>query len=128
MKKSIAAGVMISLGGMVFLGVDNTAVGAFAFSIGLLIICIYGLHLFTGKAPYMRFTDAFNIILIFIGNLIGAMYMGLFTRFARPQIVERANQICQNKLSEGLWVIFLGMVCNVFIFLQSIHTKPIKMR
>ena len=46
--KGIFAGFLIAIGGTAFLAVSNNYIGAFLFSIGLLMICIYGMNLFTG--------------------------------------------------------------------------------
>ena len=51
--KSIFAGIMIGIAGTVYLRVDNNTVGAFLFSIGLLVICMYGMNLYTGKIGYV---------------------------------------------------------------------------
>ena len=61
--KSIFAGVMIGIAGTVFLRVDNNIIGSFLFSIGLLVICMYGMNLYTGKIGYI-FINSFNYIYI----------------------------------------------------------------
>ena len=57
--KSIFAGIMIGIAGTVYLRVDNNIVGSFLFSIGLLVICMYGMNLYTGKIGYI-FINSFN--------------------------------------------------------------------
>ena len=52
-KKSVASGVMISVGATVYLSCPNKIAGAFLFAIGLFVICSYGLNLFTGKIGYV---------------------------------------------------------------------------
>ena len=47
--RAVAAGIMISIGGTIYLTLENKMVGAFLFSIGLFAICAYGLNLYTGK-------------------------------------------------------------------------------
>ena len=51
--KAILAGVMISIGGTIYLALDNKMLGAFLFSIGLFSICAYGFNLYTGKIGYV---------------------------------------------------------------------------
>ena len=41
--KGIYAGIMIGIGGTIFLALDNKIAGSFLFSIGLLMICMYGI-------------------------------------------------------------------------------------
>ena len=53
--KSIFAGIMIGLGGCVFLHCDNRYIGAFLFSFGLLsILNLEGL-LYTGRIGFFEF-------------------------------------------------------------------------
>lgn len=71
--KSILAGIVIGLGGWMYLLAPTPIVGAFIFACGLLCVRIYGLNLFTGKIQYMvtkkyKFTDYFIFL---VGNLIG---------------------------------------------------------
>lgn len=50
---AILAGMCVGFGGIVFLSVDNKIVGAALFTVGLFVICTFGLNLFTGKACYI---------------------------------------------------------------------------
>ena len=52
-KKSFSAGLLISLGGTVYLTIENKIVGAFLFSIALFSICYFKCYLFTGKVGYI---------------------------------------------------------------------------
>ncbi len=120
---AILAGVCVSFGGMAFLSLENRVIGAAAFTIGLFVICTFGFHLFTGKVCYALQNDrsyALNLPLIWIGNLIGtglgAGCAGL-TR-AAPALREKAAALCQVKLNDGLFSLFLlGLLCNIFIYI-----------
>ena len=120
---AILAGLCVSFGGMAFLSLENRVMGAAAFTIGLFVICTFGFHLFTGKVCYALQNDrsyAFNLPLIWIGNLIGtglaAGCAGL-TR-AAPALREKAAALCQVKLNDGLLSLFLlGLLCNIFIYI-----------
>ena len=50
---AVSAGIMIAIGGSVFLACDNKYVGAVLFSVALLCICYLGYYLFTGKIGYL---------------------------------------------------------------------------
>ena len=52
-KKSIAAGAAIGIGSTIFLSVENKIVGALLFSLGLFLVCSFGMFLFTGKIGYV---------------------------------------------------------------------------
>ena len=51
----ILAGASIGLGGLLFTLISNAgykAIASACFSIGLLLVCLYGLNLFTGKVGF----------------------------------------------------------------------------
>lgn len=50
---SVCAGVLISIGGCVFLACKNRYVGAVLFSVALLCICLKGYALYTGRVGYI---------------------------------------------------------------------------
>ena len=50
---AVSAGIMIAIGGSVFLSCDVKYVGAVLFSVALLCICYLGYYLFTGKIGYL---------------------------------------------------------------------------
>lgn len=112
--KSLAAGFLISLGGTCFLSVHNKIIGAFLFSVGLLSICVTDQYLFTGKVSYTN--DFFFLYFVLGLNWLSAFCMGIFIRNIRPDLIERAELMCANKLSEGLLVVPLGILCNILIY------------
>lgn len=120
---ALMAGFSISIGGFVFLSVDNKAVGALLFSVGLFLVCSMGYSLYTGKICYLFTSEKLNIrymVVVLVGNYISALLMGWLTRLAKPGLIDVANKICDNKLNEGLLVIPLAMMCNVMIF-YAVH-------
>lgn len=128
---SVLAGICISIGGCVFLSLDNKVLGAFFFTAGLFTICSLGFNLFTGKVCYVFENDgkyAVNIILIWLGNLVGtwlsAMLFGA-TRIAGMS--EKAQAMCQVKFDDSLLSIFiLAIFCNMLIFIAVDGYKNIQ--
>lgn len=117
-KRSFIAGVLISIGGMVFLSVGGGTLGAFMFSIGLLCVLRGKAMLFTGKVPYMESLEDLRVLLLVLcGNLCGTFCMGAVYRLACPSKVAYAVEIATNKTSEGWRVIPLAMLCNVMIYI-----------
>ena len=51
--RGMFAGIMIGIGGVVFLSLNNKILGATFFSIGLLVICMFDMYLYTGKIGYV---------------------------------------------------------------------------
>ena len=110
---SVLAGVALSIGGIAFLCTKQ----AIFFPIGLLIVCIYQLHLFTGKVPYAKIHNIPKLFLIFIGNACGAFIIGRAFSYAKPSLTVYASDICKNKLAEGWAIIPLAILCNIMIFI-----------
>lgn len=105
--KSIAAGILIgtgALGYMAFYGINNL-LGAFLFSFGLIGVCLESLNLVTGKfgAAYNGEYSIIDLIIIFIGNIIGIWIMFMLRRLdARPELMyeigEQITAIRENRL------------------------------
>ena len=119
---AVLAGLSIGLGGLVFLSVENRVVGAALFSVGLFVICTFGLHLFTGKVCYVFENDvgyALSLPLIWLGNLVGTgLTAGLAGLTRISNIAERALSLCMVKTSDNLLSLFcLGVLCNIFIYI-----------
>lgn len=117
LTSAIVAGICIGLAGTCFLSIENRTVGALMFSLGLLTICMNRFSLFTGKVCFARKKDDFiNLALIWIGNFIGCGVVGLSVHFIKPILIQRAAEMCATKLTEGFYVIPLGIFCNILIY------------
>ena len=102
--KSIIAGLLIGLGGIMYLTIGGIA-GAIFFSIGLLTILHFELNLFTGKAGLLADLGIHpaRLGLIWIGNLLGTFIMaGLYSLTGRVPIAESAAAINQIRIT-NLW-------------------------
>lgn len=117
------AGVCIALGGTVYLSLEDKVVGALFFTVGLFVICLFRLHLFTGKVCYVfdnNASYALDLIFVWLGNLAGTFLAAralLLTRTG-PALAQRAQALCQVKLDDGLLSVFiLAIFCNVMIYI-----------
>ena len=126
--KGIYAGVMIGIGGTVFLSVKDTVAGSFLFSIGLLMICMYGMNLYTGKIGYIlvnKFNYVYELLLSLLGNFIGTFFVGrmvLLTRY--KTLSERALTMSNLKLNDNLLSIFiLAMFCGMLMYIAVNNYK-----
>ena len=121
--RGILAGIMISIGGTIYLMMDRSPLGAFLFSIGLFMICVNGYNLYTGKIGYLidnKFKYLIELLLTLIGNLIGTISCGYILSLTRigTTLRERAGVICNVKLDDGLLSIFiLSMFCGMLMYL-----------
>ena len=119
----ILAGISISIGGTVFLSLENKVLGALFFTVGLFAVCTFGFNLYTGKVCYVFDQDkhyALGLPLIWLGNLAGAFLTALAEGATRigPALAERAQAICTVKLNDGLLsIFFLSLFCNMLIWL-----------
>ncbi|MBQ7455514.1 MAG: formate/nitrite transporter family protein, partial [Clostridia bacterium] len=101
----VAAGILVSIGGAVFLSCDNRYVGAVLFSVALLCICLKGYSLFTGRVGYIPETHdretVSALLLGLLGNLIGTALCGLALRHAVPAIGAAAETACAARLTQA---------------------------
>ena len=117
------AGAVISIGGTVFLSLDNKVLGALMFTVGLFTICTFGFHLFTGKVCYVFGNDggyALALPVIWLGNLCGTVLTAFLESLTRigPALQEKAAVLCAVKLGDGIGSIFLlAVLCNILIYI-----------
>ena len=103
-RESLCAGILITIGGTVFLSCENKTAGAVLFSVALLCICYKGYYLFTGKIGYIveqhKKQDFLNLAVGLFGNLIATFLLGMLLRTVLPNIGERAAEMCSAKLAQ----------------------------
>lgn len=128
--KSIFAGIMIGIAGTVYLRVNNNLFGSFLFSIGLLVICMYGMNLFTGKVGYIlinKFNYIYELLITIVGNFIGTFLVArlvLLTRY--KSISDKAFELVNLKLNDNLLSIFiLSMLCGILMYIAVNNYKKI---
>ena len=118
---SILAGMMIGIAGTVNLSVDNSYLGAFLFSLGLITIVVHGLFLFTGKVGVVSLKTEWSMLLVtIIGNYLGTLVVATlikFTRFA-PSLIEKATNIYNTKINDDYLSIFiLAIFCGILMYI-----------
>ena len=137
LKKTVSgilAGILVSIGGAVFLSCESRVVGALLFSVALLSICYMGYALFTGKVGFM--TDKHGkeewqvLIFALLGNLVGALLSGLALKFAIPSMRDAANTLCAGKLLQPWYASFIrasfcGMLMYLAVAIFREHKTPI---
>jgi len=126
LKKAISgvmAGILISIGGSVFLACTDKVIGAVFFSVALLCICFKGYSLFTGKVGFLPEKcdkEALSVLLLgLLGNAVGTIACGYLLRFAIPTIGEAANALCAAKLAnQKLWqTLVRAIFCGILMYL-----------
>ena len=114
----IVAGLLISIGGAVFLSCQDKVVGSVAFTIGLLGVCYYGANLYTGRIGYLfdkhdkdGLTD---LVFGLIGNLIATTLCGLLLQGTKG---EAAAPLCAAKLAQApLETVIRGAFCGILVY------------
>lgn len=122
LRYAVCAGILVSIGGCVFLSCENRYVGAVLFSIALLCICFKGYYLYTGKIGFAIFehkrTDIVNLAVGLIGNLFTAYTFGLLLSLVIPSLGDTAVKLCSSKLSVSLPSVFVrASMCGMLMYL-----------
>ena len=117
-----SAGLLICIGGAVFLSCENRYVGAVLFSVALLCICIKGYSLFTGKVgfiPEKHGKEEWSVLLLgLLGNTAATILGGYALRYAIPAIGENAEVICTAKLTQAVPQTFIRAIfCGILMYL-----------
>ena len=128
----IFAGLAIGLGSFVFTitcayltGEGGKMFASCLFSIGLILVCVLGLQLYTGKIGVV-FDDrakigenALNLSIMLIGNAIGAFGLGILCHFIFQGIPEIADKITAISLGKtGSTTVFLqGIFCGALVYI-----------
>ena len=121
----ILAGILISIGGAVFLASDNKYMGAILFTVALLCICFRGYGLYTGKIGFLVKAhgkeDISATFMALLGNFIGTLLCGLAVRFAIPALGDKAFEICSQKLLQTFpSTLFRGIFCGILMYLAVV--------
>lgn len=112
MKKSLLAGILVGLGVIINLQIEQKIIGALLFSFGLLTIINMQLPLYTGKIGFL----VKNLPMILCGNLIGiALTVGLYSLGNQnfENIIFTASTI---KFSKSILTLFINaFFCGMLI-------------
>ena len=120
----LAAGVMLTIGAGIYLSClnsDNKIVGAVLFSVALMVICMLGMYLFTGKIGMLAEDfNGKNVICVgtgLVSNYITATLGGLLLGLVKPELYERAKLLCESKLEQKWYVcVILGIFCGILMY------------
>ena len=122
--EGFSAGVMIAIGGSVFLAVrpQSPIVAAIMFSVALLCICFKGYSLFTGKVGYIvenhKKDDWATLLWGLFGNLLGTFACGVAVRYAFPAYGTLAEELCLAKMSQTVPAALIRAVfCGILMYL-----------
>jgi formate/nitrite transporter FocA (FNT family) len=124
---AMLAGLMIGVGGTVYLSVDNPVVGSLLFAVGLFSILVFQMNLFTGKVGYLinnKPKYIIDLIVIWFGNLLGEDLYCNALYYIRPDLATKATTLCNSKLTQTLpSTLFLGVMCGLLMYIAVDNFK-----
>ncbi len=123
------SGLMISVGGAVYLLCENKIIGSFLFSFGLFTIVQRGFALYTGKVGYIPENPPVYIIstlVTLIGNAAGTAFAAFLlqqTRFSQT-LREKACICMETKTGDSISSqLVLGAFCGMLMYLAVDNAK-----
>lgn len=123
------SGLMISVGGAVYLLCENKIIGSFLFSFGLFTIVQRGFALYTGKVGYIPENPPVYIIstlITLIGNAAGTAFAAFLlqqTRFSQT-LREKAYICMETKTGDSISSqLVLGAFCGMLMYLAVDNAK-----
>lgn len=119
---AIGAGCCIGIAGFMNLQIENSYIGALLFSLGLLVICMYSLHLFTGKVGYFLDNRSINtgidLVIILMGNIIGCGLISLLSKYSLSEnAILKVHTFIMNRYSSSLIsALIQSFLCGILMF------------
>lgn len=120
--RGFQAGVLIALGGSVFLACDSRYAGAALFSVALFGICMKGYSLFTGQVGYLALDHGKSawqsLLLGLLGNAAASCGLGALVRAGLPALGETARALCLGKLDQSVFSTGVrAFFCGILMYL-----------
>lgn len=124
--KSVYAGFMIGIGGIVYLSIENKIIGSLLFSFGLLTIVTQGFYLYTGKVGFIQqIKEVLDMLVIIAGNFIGTFIAACMANLAHLNL--NTTELVNRKLENGIVNSFLlSMFCGVMMYLAIDNYRKTK--
>ena len=119
---AIAAGIMIAIGGCVYLASADKVVGALFFSVALISICMKGYGLFTGRVGYFverhTLTELRGLGMTLLGNAIATFLLGAAVGGVLKDLGAVADVAVAAKLAAPWYATLLrAVLCGVLMYL-----------
>ena len=128
-SNAVLSGIMISVGGAVYLLCENKIMGSFLFSFGLFTIVQRGFALYTGKVGYIPENSPVYILetlLTLAGNIIGTAFGAFMLKQTRFGVClrEKAAASMDIKTSDSIASqLILAVFCGMLMFLAVDNAK-----
>lgn len=126
---AVLSGIMISVGGAVYLLCENKIVGSFLFSFGLFTIVQRGFALYTGRVGYIpekSWRYILETLMTLVGNIIGTAFGAFMLQQTRFAVIlrEKAGISMDIKTSDTIVSqLILGAFCGMLMYLAVDNAK-----
>ena len=118
---SIFAGLLIGVGGLVYLRVGGVA-GAVLFAFGLLSVVMCGAQLFTGKSGFLPYRDFPKLVAMIALNAVGCAIAALIASYSSSEaLVANLNTIIDARLSASWHKILVTSVGTGVIMTLAVY-------
>lgn len=129
--KAIMSGILVGIGGIVYISSTDKLIGAILFSFALVLIVSRGYHLFTGKVGYLLPYEKGYLKLLGTtlgGNIIGVgLSSSLFLLSGKTNIINQAEVLMTYKLDQTWYeVLVLAIFCGFMMYLAVDSYHKIK--
>ena len=137
----IFAGLAIGLGSLTYTVVSaywtsrpGMIFASALFSVGLILVCVLGLQLYTGKIGVIfdnrekLVENAINLPIMLVGNAIGAFALGIICHFIFmniPEVNDRIIAISEGKTASDT-VFLQGIFCGALVYIAVFFFKNIE--
>lgn len=130
--KGVLAGFLIGIAGAMFLIAKSqgyNVIPALVFPVGLFLICIFSLNLYTGKIGYLfnkeKDIKVLDLLIMVLANFVGAVLFGLiFTALFKDNDIlsATANNVAESKFGNLTFVntmllLLKSTLCGIFVYI-----------
>lgn len=124
-RQSILSGILVGIGVVLQIQIQNPYISAMLFSIALLVIIECDLKLYTGKIGFFKPTEIKNLLIILLSNLLGVI-IPIVCLISKDGFYERLVEISSIKFSNECFELFLyGIMCGILMFVAVYCKKYI---
>lgn len=122
-SKSLLAGVVIGVGGFLYLTSPNSITGTILLAAVLVGVSVLNLNLFTDKAGFISDTqDIRRLVLVLCLNIITSFIFGLIIKYTHSGISNSADAILFTQLNTDLLSIIIKSLVAGFLFMLAIES------
>ena len=122
-SKSLLAGIVIGIGGFLYLTSSNTILGSILLAAVLVGISVLNLNLFTDKSGFISDSqDARRLILVLCLNMVTSFIFGLTIKYMHSGISKSADTILFTQLNTDLLSIIIKSLAAGFLFTLAVES------